>query len=307
MDPSLHSPTSLMLVVRAFDVIQKYGTQFSYSHITRLDQYWLFVHELAVVLTSFRRYTTTDHGKRVAATYLFHPAWNRLVLATRAQAAYTPDLVLESLDVLEHLKDTHAFHKYVPLSFDWTAPLRYPDSDPFQAHISIHMDVMGSEIGGFFPIVPALSPPDLVERDGEDTVGPADDGTISIVEETEHRIPISDSFSVPVSVHTEIGDAGGALRREEVREEEVEEESGSSASASPLPGSIDVGESEGKEVVDKCLVGPSLDGDPPGSRVLATDQSSSSVPASAHREAFDESDVEQWRGQGAPHAEEEKE
>ena len=283
------------------------------------------------LITSYRPYATTDHGKRLAACALFHPVWDDLVSATRALPPH--DLhsgVLESLDKLERIKSEHDLHKYAPLSFDWTAqlyrdpaPVRlhasidmdavdpaaeakvqeipfHADAEPGQPHISVDMDLAEVIADGIFPstapvdveeravdplppIAPALSLSltDLAEWDEEVMEGQVaknGEGAILNLWETGHRVPTSGSFSVPESVHTEVGDAGGALRQEDVEEgkevEEVEEERGSLSSVPPRQPLMDVIASEGERVVDPRFVGPGLDGDSPVSRVLTTGQSS---------------------------------
>jgi len=209
-----------MLIIRALNVVGDYWKR--HSNV-KLDQYLLFVDAFSRLLLSYRPYTTTDHGRRVVASVLFHPAWDDMACAARANPP-TPDFdrLRERLDVLENLKYRHVLRDYAPLSFDWTAQL-YPDCEPSQPYISVEMDLearddefppspihihFGDHGAGHSPTsMPALMHMDVVERDEEkDAEGKVEDVVDGVVQNFGTESPII-SFSGAPGLHLEMEDA----------------------------------------------------------------------------------------------------
>jgi len=167
-------PPPSMTMAMVLNVVGEYGRRYSNADTIGLPRYRGFVtRALPFLIASYPPYTTTDHGKRVAASILFHPVWNELASVARALPS-SPDLgqLRRNLDLLEDLKNRHAFHHHAPLSFDWTGQL-YPDeSKPSQPHITVdmHLEVSVEETRLSVPADhPPLAPasPDGFAEDGE--------------------------------------------------------------------------------------------------------------------------------------------
>ena len=168
----------------------------------------------------------------MAASILFHPVWTELA-STARQLPSNPGLedLLNDLDTLEHLKYEHAFDKYAPNFFTWTAEL-YPDREPSQPHICVDMDsevrVQESSSSSSVSVhvsrrgvshrpspVPTLMGIDVVERNEDKAVdgrvGDAVDDTALYDGTASHTISAPD---LPGLVCTEMGDAQGSIQGE---------------------------------------------------------------------------------------------
>ena len=128
-----------MLIIRALNVAGR-ERQNSNSFTTELHEFQIFVRDFPLLISSYRPYTTTDDGRKVVASVLFHPVWKDLVVTVRQlPQSHRVNAMCGHLDILEILKRRHAFHNHVPLSFDWTSQL-YPDSEQVQpTHVSVDM------------------------------------------------------------------------------------------------------------------------------------------------------------------------
>jgi len=168
-----------MLIIRVFNVVGEYGRRHSNSDQVLLLRYQQFVHDLShQCRSSYSPHTTTDEGKRVSASILFHPVWNELASAARALLPSNPayDQLRSHLDILEAFKAQPALRNYAPLSFDWTAQL-YPDYEHAQPYITVDID-SEARVEETRPSVPVDNPsfaaalPDGVEEDREEVARP---------------------------------------------------------------------------------------------------------------------------------------
>ena len=133
--------TSPRLIIRAFNVVEGAFLRYSAAAevLAQIERYLEFVHQFTHDITSHPPFATTDIGKRVVASVLFHPIWNRLKSVARGLPSRPGfDQLRNNLDTLEAFKNRHALHNYVPLSWDWTAQL-YPDDEPDQPHVTVDM------------------------------------------------------------------------------------------------------------------------------------------------------------------------
>jgi len=201
--------TSPVLIIRAFNVVGTYGRQYSNADMVKCPRYRQFVGVFSYLLPSHLPYTTTDHGKRVAASILFHPVWNELASTARA-LPQTADLyeLRSYLDILDGLKHKHALHNYAPLSFDWTRRL-YSKPKLTQPHISVDIHSV-ARVDDTRPSVPVdrcatfapawVAPPGGVERDAEMVVGFGDDAVLNT-----GMLSSSDPLLIPPNGFTRAG------------------------------------------------------------------------------------------------------
>ena len=63
------------LITRALNAVKEYGRQNSIAGMVELLPYRLFLYDLSGLASLCPGYTTTDHGKRVAASIRLHPVW----------------------------------------------------------------------------------------------------------------------------------------------------------------------------------------------------------------------------------------